>query len=37
MKHLDRHHGGRLGVYAAVLTPGTVSTGDPVTREIPAL
>lgn len=30
MKHLDRHYGGRLGVYAAVLTTGTVRQGDSV-------
>ena len=30
MRHLDRHHGGRLGVYAAVAVPGTLRTGDPV-------
>lgn len=30
MKHLDRHHGGRLGIYAAVLAPGMLHTGDEV-------
>jgi uncharacterized protein len=30
MKHLDRHHGGRLGIYAAVVTHGPLRVGDPV-------
>ena len=30
MKHLDRFHGGRLGIYAAVVAPGTVWLGDAV-------
>ncbi|GAA3757713.1 MOSC domain-containing protein [Terriglobus aquaticus] len=30
MKHLDRHHEGRLGIYAAVVTPGPLRVGDPV-------
>ena len=30
VRHLDRHHGGRLGVYAAVVMLGTVQVGDPV-------
>ncbi len=30
MKHLDRHHGGRLGIYATPLTPGPLRIGDPV-------
>jgi uncharacterized protein YcbX len=29
-KTLARHHGGNLGVWATVQTPGTVSVGDPV-------
>ena len=30
MKHLDRRHGGRLGIYAAVLAPGPIRIGDAV-------
>ena len=30
MKYLDRHHGGRLGMYAAVLTPGPLRVGAAV-------
>lgn len=30
MKLLDRSHGGRAGVYARVLTPGTIMPGDPI-------
>ncbi|WP_419805786.1 MOSC domain-containing protein [Terriglobus sp.] len=30
MKHLDRRYGGRLGIYAAVVTSGPVQTGDAV-------
>ena len=30
MKHLDRHHDGRLGVYAVAATPGPLHAGDPV-------
>ena len=32
MKHLDRRHGGRLGVYAAVVTPGRIRPGDAICR-----
>ena len=37
MKHLDRHHGGRLGVYAAVITPGLVKVSDDVRPVLPPL
>ena len=30
MKHLDRHHDGRVGVYATVLRPGRMQAGDEV-------
>ena len=33
MKLLERHHQGRAGVYASVLTPGPVRTGDPIWLE----
>ncbi len=32
MKHLDRHHTGRIGIYATALTPGPLCVGDPVYR-----
>jgi hypothetical protein len=30
MKHLDRGHQGRAGVYASVLVPGPIEIGDPI-------
>ncbi len=30
MKHLDRVHGGRVGIYAVVVRPGQLCIGDPV-------
>ena len=30
MKLLDRHHQGRAGVYATILTPGPIAEGDPL-------
>ncbi len=30
MKHLDRRHSGRIGVYAITLKPGPLHVGDPV-------
>jgi uncharacterized protein len=30
MKLLDRHHGGRAGVYASIMAPGPIHTGDPI-------
>lgn len=30
MKHLDRFHGGRLGVYAVTVAPGPLRVGDAV-------
>lgn len=30
MKHLDRAHGGCVGIYAVVVSPGPVRVGDPV-------
>ncbi len=30
MKHLDRHHNGRLGIYAKVVTPGPLNAGGMV-------
>ena len=30
MKHLDRVHGGRVGIYAVVVRPGPLCIGDPV-------
>ncbi len=32
MKHLDRHHSGRIGIYATTLTPGPLRVGDPIHR-----
>ncbi len=30
LNHMARQYGGRAGVYASVLTPGTITVGDPV-------
>ena len=30
MKHLDRHHSGRIGIYATTLIPGPLHVGDAV-------
>lgn len=30
MKLLDRHHGGRAGVYASIMVPGPIHIGDPL-------
>ncbi len=32
LRHLARHHAGRLGIYALVERPGTLRVGDPVWR-----
>ena len=31
MKHLDRYHQTRAGIYASILTPGPIRAGDPIT------
>jgi MOSC domain-containing protein YiiM len=33
LRHIVRDLGQNVGVYATVLTPGTVRTGDPVTLD----